>query len=38
VYRAILDLLVARGWAAPRHPVRIPRGRLIRIVLRHALV
>jgi phytoene synthase len=38
VYRAILDRLVARGWSAPRVPVRLPRPRLLWIVLRHALV
>jgi squalene synthase HpnD len=38
VYRAILDRLVARGWSAPRPPVRLPRARLLWIVLRHALV
>jgi phytoene synthase len=38
VYRAILDRLVARGWSAPRHPIRLPRMRLLWIVLRHALV
>jgi phytoene synthase len=38
VYRAILDRLVARGWSAPRQPIRLPRARLLWIVLRHALV
>jgi phytoene synthase len=38
VYRSILDRLVARGWAPPRTPVRVPRPRLLWIVLRHALV
>jgi phytoene synthase len=38
VYRAILDLLLARGFAAPRHAVRIPRARLAWIVLRFALI
>jgi len=36
VYRCMLDRLVARGWSAPRHPIRIPRARLLWIVLRHA--
>jgi phytoene synthase len=36
VYRTILDLLVARGFATPRQPVHIPRPRLIWIMLRHA--
>ena len=38
VYRSILDRLVARGFAAPRDAVRIPRARLAWIVLRHALI
>jgi phytoene synthase len=38
VYRVILDRLVARGFAAPRRPVRIPRARLLWIVLRHAFI
>ena len=38
VYRAILDRLVARGFAAPRHPVRITRARFLWILLRHALI
>jgi presqualene diphosphate synthase len=38
VYRAILDRLVERGWSAPRPPIRLPRARLLWIVLRHALV
>jgi squalene synthase HpnD len=38
VYRAILERLVARGWSAPRPPIRVPRARLLWIVLRHALV
>jgi presqualene diphosphate synthase len=38
VYRAILDRLVARGWSAPRQPIRLARARLLWIVLRHALV
>ena len=38
VYRSILDRLVARGWSAPRQPIRVPRARLLWIVLRHALV
>jgi len=32
-YRAILDALVARGFAPPRAPVRLPRPRLLLIVL-----
>ncbi len=38
VYRSILDRLVARGWAAPRTPVRTPRARLLWIFLRYGLV
>jgi presqualene diphosphate synthase len=38
VYRTVLDSIVARGFAAPRKPVRIPRARLVWIVLRHALI
>jgi phytoene synthase len=34
-YRAILDKLVERGFAAPRQPVRTPRARLVWIVLRN---
>jgi phytoene synthase len=38
VYRAILDALVARGWAAPRAPVRVTRGVLAWIILRYAII
>jgi phytoene synthase len=38
VYHAILERLVARGFAPPRQPVRVPRGRLAWILLRYALV
>ncbi len=38
VYRAILDGLVARGFAPPRAPVKVSRARLIAIVLRYAFV
>ena len=38
VYRSTLDRLVARGFAAPRDAVRIPRARLAWIMLRHALI
>jgi phytoene synthase len=34
-YRAILDRLVARGFATPRAPVRLPRVLLLFIVLRN---
>ena len=36
-YRAILDKLIARGFAPPRRPVRLPRARLLLIVLRNLL-
>jgi phytoene synthase len=34
-YRAILDALIARGFAPPRAAIRLPRAKLIFIVLRH---
>jgi presqualene diphosphate synthase len=34
-YRLILDRLIARGFASPRQPVRLPRARLLLIVLRN---
>jgi phytoene synthase len=37
-YRAILDLLVARGFAAPRAPVRVNKMARIAIVLRYAFI
>jgi squalene synthase HpnD len=37
-YRAILELLVARGFAAPRHPVRLNKMARIAIVLRYAFI
>jgi presqualene diphosphate synthase len=36
-YGLILDRLIARGFAPPRLPVRLPRARLLLIVLRHLL-
>jgi phytoene synthase len=38
VYRAILDQLIARGWTAPRSPVRIGRLHLLRIVVQYGFV
>jgi phytoene synthase len=38
VYRAMLDRMLTRGWAAPRERVRIPRAKLMWIVLRYAFV
>jgi phytoene synthase len=35
VYRAILERLVARGWAAPRASVRPTRSQLLWPILRH---
>jgi phytoene synthase len=37
-YRAILDLLVARGFAAPRAPVRVNKMARIAIILRYAFI
>jgi phytoene synthase len=37
-YRAILDLLLARGFASPRTPVRVTKMARIAILLRYALV
>jgi presqualene diphosphate synthase len=37
-YRAILDLLVARGFALPRPPVRLNKAAKIAIILRHAFI
>jgi len=37
-YHGILELLVERGWALPRHKVKLPRARLLLIVLRYAIV
>jgi phytoene synthase len=37
-YHAILDLLVARGFAAPRSPVRVSKITKLAIVLRYAFI
>ena len=37
-YRAILELLVARGFAAPRTPVRLNKMARLAILLRYALI
>jgi phytoene synthase len=37
-YRAILDLLIARGFAAPREPVRVTKMAKIAILLRYAII
>lgn len=38
VYRDILEKTIARGWEAPRTRVRVPRAKLIWLLLRHGLV
>ena len=37
-YRAVLDLLIARGFAAPREPVRVHKLAKIAILLRYAII
>lgn len=37
-YRIILDHLVERGWSHPRRPIRLPRARLLWIIMRHAFI
>jgi phytoene synthase len=37
-YRAILDLLLARGFAVPREPVRVDRLTKIGILLRYSII
>ncbi len=37
-YRAILELLVARGFALPRQPVRLNKMARLAIILRHAFI
>jgi squalene synthase HpnD len=37
-YRAILDLLVARGFAPPRAPVRVNKMARVAIILRYAFI
>jgi phytoene synthase len=37
-YRAILDLLLARGFAAPRSPVRVSKITRLGIIFRYALI
>jgi presqualene diphosphate synthase len=37
-YRAILELLVARGFAAPRQPVRLNKAARLAIILRYAFI
>ena len=37
-YKAIRNELVARGWAAPRRPVKVSKPRLILTILRYAFI
>jgi squalene synthase HpnD len=37
-YRAILELLIARGFAVPREPVRLNKMAKIAIILRYAII
>ncbi len=37
-YRLILDRLAVRGWSDPRDRIRIPRARLLWIIVRHAFI
>src|SRR5262249_20725764 len=37
-YRAILDLLIARGFAVPREPVRVSKITKLGIIIRYALI
>ncbi|MGJ4942733.1 presqualene diphosphate synthase HpnD [Bradyrhizobium sp. HKCCYLS1011] len=37
-YRAVLDLLLARGFALPREPVRVSKATKLGIILRYALI
>ena len=37
-YHAILDLLIARGFNAPREPVRVSKVTRILILLRYAFI
>jgi presqualene diphosphate synthase len=37
-YRAILELLVTRGFATPRHPVRLNKAARLAILLRYAFI
>jgi phytoene synthase len=38
VYRQMLEVMMARGWASPRQPVHVNKSQLIWIALRHAFV
>jgi presqualene diphosphate synthase len=36
-YHVILEKLIARGFMAPREPVRLPKARLVLIVARNLI-
>jgi phytoene synthase len=38
VYQLILERIATRGFAPPRHPVRLSRPRLVWIIMRYALI
>ena len=37
-YKMMLARMIARGWQAPRTPVRLKRWQFLWILLRHAIV
>jgi phytoene synthase len=37
-YRSMLDAMIARGWQAPRAPVKLRKSQLIWIILRYAII
>jgi phytoene synthase len=37
-YRMMLDRMIARGFKAPRTPVKLRRSQFVWILLRHAIV
>jgi len=37
-YHTILDKLVARGFAPPRHPVKLSKAAKMSILLRYAVI
>jgi presqualene diphosphate synthase len=38
VYRLVLEHIATRGFAPPRHPIRLGRPRLALIIMRYALI
>ena len=38
VYRLILERMATRGFAPPRHPIRLGRPRLVWIIMRYAFI